>query len=233
MSVYTFANKDFLETELLNGSLSDTSINNSNLDLLQTSNSLWQKTDITDSNCNNSVFNSTQFTNCSFFRSNMMNSQFINCSFMNTKFSGICLIKIQFDNSRLEKQLFDSCTMQRALLNKLIVQNSTFKDFEAVYARINNSVFINCFFELNYGSGSNGFSGAELKNCIFLNCSFSGYPMRGSKLKGCTFIGCSGEITDDIEAESVFGLQNYNCTDETTLINRNRAVCLINEVQNV
>ena len=68
----------------------------------------------------------------------------------------------------------------------VLVANEDFSEAkraaESVYADIKDTVFIHCLFELNYGSGSNGFSGAALQNCIFINCSFSGYPMRGSKL---------------------------------------------------
>lgn len=233
MSVYTFSNKEILETELLQGNLSDASINNSNLDTLQSNNAVWQKTDMTDSNCNDAAFYNTKFSDCSFFRSSMINSQFTKCTFNNTKHSGISFIKVHINNSRIENHLFDSCTMQRAVLNKVIIQNSSLKDFEAVYADIKDTVFIHCLFELNYGSGSNGFSGAALQNCIFINCSFSGYPMRGSKLTNCTFINCSGETTDDFEADNTFGLPYCESAKEIPITNREQAMELLNKLEEV
>ena len=50
----------------------------------------------------------------------------------------------------------------------------------------------------------NGFSGAKFENCIFLNCLFEGYPLRGVQTASCVFINCAGEITDDAECRNTY-----------------------------
>ncbi len=232
MALYNYTSKEVFETELLSKNISDSSILNSNLDELQCSDTIWSKTDMNDSNCNDAVFNNAKFTECTFFRSSLINSNFQNCNFINSKFSGISFIKIKFINSRLRNQLFDSCTMQRACLNKVIIQNSTLKDFEAVYANFSNIVFMNCNFEINYGSGSNGLSSANLNDCIFLNCNFKGYPLRGSNLVNCTFINCAGEITDDANTQNTYGLPHFHTAKTISLNNKQQANRLISEVKN-
>ena len=123
--------------------------------------------------------------------------------------------------------------MQRASFNKVIIQNSKIKDFEAVYADFSNTVFINCLLEINYGSGANGLSSAKLENCIFVNCTFTGYPLRGSNLINCTFANCNGEITDDADVENIYGLPHFHSSNQKVLQNKEQAMRLITEVKNV
>jgi uncharacterized protein YjbI with pentapeptide repeats len=88
-------------------------------------------------------------------------------------------------------------TMQRASINNSIIQNSVFSDFEGIYANLKNSFFSNCRFDNTYEAGMNAFSGAKFENCIFVNCNFSGFPLRGINTSSCVFINCVGEIPDD------------------------------------
>lgn len=233
MDFFNHTNKELLEAEFKNNNITDYSIINSNIDELICNGQVWIRTTINDSNCNESVFNTIKFSDCTFFRSSMINSKFTNCSFLQSKFSGISLIKIHFENTRLKEHLFDSCTMQRAIFKKVIFENSTMKDFEAVYADLSNTIFVNCNLELNYGSGANGFSGSKLEDCLFINCNFTGYPLRGSNLINCTFSNCNGEITDDAVSKNSSGLSLFPSSNSKVLQNIEQATHLINEVKNV
>ena len=126
--------------------------------------------------------------------------------------------------------------MQRAKIEKTIFNSSSFIDFEGIYAEISNTVFYNCHFEINYGNGMNGFSGASFENCIFINCTFSGFPLRGSKVNNCTLVRCSGEISDDIDCNDTFSdsieLIRLCCPiRETQLFHRHESERLISEVK--
>lgn len=147
----------------------------------------------------------------------------------NISFSGISLIKLKLLNSRIAKQSIDSCTLQRAEFNCSIFENSSFKNFEGVFAKACNTIFINCYFEISYDSGMNGFSSGIFEDCIFYNCNFSGYPLRGATTKNCTFINCSGEITDDAICSTTYGLPHYPSTEKKEISNIDIANKIINE----
>ena len=79
----------------------------------------------------------------------------------------------------------------------------------------------------------NGYSSAEFENCIFINCSFFGYPLRGSETNNCTFINCNGEISDSITANTTYGLYGTECTSRMNINNRTQAEQIIKEAKNV
>ena len=232
MAIYNYSNKDIIEIDFKSGSLNDASITNSDLDNLCSNNISWVKSEIRDSNCNDATFSASKLSECSIIRSSLINSVFSNCSLSNNQLQGLSLIKVKFRNSKLKNIVFDSCTMQRAEFTKSIIEGSTIKDIEGIYAHFSNTVFIGCYIELTYGNGMNGFCSADFENCLFYNCSFTGYPLRGAKTKGCTFIACSGEITDDIEVECSYGIPRYPATESMPLQKYDSALNLINEVSN-
>ena len=84
-------------------------------------------------------------------------------------------------------------------------------------------------FSVTLEYGMNGFSNGKLINCIFINCSFKGFPLRGANTEFCTFIHCSGEITDDAECSNTVGLDQY-CRDfnKMQIKNRQKALDFIN-----
>ena len=233
MAIYSHATKDLIEAELADGKFSDASIINSDMDSLCGDNADWIKADIKDTNCNDSVFNRSNFCDCEIDHSNFINSQFNKCNFNRTAFRCTSLIKLRLNGSRLRNHTVDSCTLQRSQLNDSIIKDSVLKDFEGVLAKISQTVFINCRFEISYGSGMNGFSSARFENCIFINCSFSGYPLRGAETKNCTFINCGGEITDSVAADNTFGLPGAGYTECTKISNRIQAERIIQEAKNV
>ena len=232
MAIYNYSNKDIIQIDFQTGSFTDASITNSDLDGLLSSSINWNKTEIRDSNCNDAQFIDTKLSDCTFSRSSLINSQFTKCNLLNNNLSGLSLIKVKILNSKLKKTVFEACTMQRAQFKNTIIDSSTIKDIEGIYASFSNTVFINCFIELTYGNGMNGFSSALFENCLFYNCSFSGYPLRGAKIDHCTFIACSGEITDEIEAECSYGLPRIPIAEASPLTDFNAAQNLINEVTN-
>lgn len=232
MSDFVHYTKELFEPLLLSKEISDSFILKSNLDNLSSTNILWKNTCFTDTNCNNSFFNNSHFDNCKFFHSSLINSSFSNSNFTNSSYSGVSLIKLTLKNVNLYNHVFDSCTLQRANLSKVIIRNSVLKNFEGVLATLENCVFINSSFEINFGSGMNGFSSAAIKNCIFINCKFYGYPLRGAFLQNSTFSNCTGEISDDFSEENTYGLSFPSVIKKLKLTDRNKAEKLINEVSN-
>jgi uncharacterized protein YjbI with pentapeptide repeats len=109
--------------------------------------------------------------------------------------------------------------MQRAEMKRMRVWSSAFTDFEAIESLVEDCVFAGTRFTLSYGSGMNGFSGARLKNCIFYNCRFEGFPFRGANLDNCLFIGSSGET----------GRENFShrLSSPAPLLRRDEALAII------
>lgn len=230
MAIYNYSNKDIIQIDFQTGSFTDASITNSDLDGLSSESVHWNKTEIRDSNCNDALFTASNFSDCNFSRSSFINSQFSKCQLINNNLQGLSLIKIKILNTKLKRTVFESCTMQRAQFKNTIIDSSTIKDIEGIFANFSNTIFINCYIELTYGNGMNGFSSALFENCIFYNCTFSGYPLRGAKINHCTFIACGGEISDDIEAECSYGIPRIPVPESMTLIDADAAQNLINEV---
>lgn len=233
MAIYNYSSKEIIEIEMQSGYLNEASITNSDLDTLCSNNIVWNKTELRDSNCNDSIFLQSKIIECDFSRSSLINSQFLNCTINNTKMHGLSFIKVKFEDSRIRNLVIDSCTMQRSVFSKSTIESTTIKDIEGLYSKFINTVFTNCFFELSYGNGMNGFSSAFFENCLFYNCNFIGYPLRGATTKGCTFVACSGEITDDIEAMCSYGLPINQPCSYKELEHYNQAINLIKEVSNV
>ena len=100
--------------------------------------------------------------------------------------------------------------MQNVKVENCVWENSKVVDFEGVNCSIKNSIFTSCEFEITSGIGMNGFSGGEILNCIFVNCGFQGFPLRGISAHSCIFIDCRGEITDDVQCFNTFGLGDYS-----------------------
>lgn len=233
MEIFNYSTKDIIEVSFQSGCMSEASITNSDLNTITSKHIVWNKSSIRDSNCNDAVFSHSRIKDCEFSRSSFINTQFYDCQMSDDKMQGLSLIKAKFADSRLKNIIFDSCTMQRAEFTNTIIENSSIKDIEGIYAKVSNTLFINCYFEISYGIGMNGFSSASFENCLFYSCQFSGYPLRGANSTGCTFINCSGEITDDIETKNCCGLPQYPAEESMELKQLKEATDLIKEVSNV
>lgn len=233
MEIFNYSTKDIIEVSFQSGFLTEASITNSDLNNIKSQHIIWNKSSIRDTNCNDAHFSQSKIKDCEFSRSSLINTHFYDCQLADNKMHGLSLIKSKFIDSRFKNVIFDSCTMQRAEFNNTIIEDSTIKDIEGIYAKISNTLFINCYFEISYGIGMNGFSSASFENCLFYNCQFTGYPLRGANSTGCTFINCSGEITDNMESKTCYGLPQCPAEKSMELKQHKEAIDLINEVSNV
>ncbi len=209
---------------------------NSQLNGMILSDNSWTQGNINNCNINEAVFHNFSLNDVQFIHSSLMYSEFSNSRGNNSTYSGNTLIKTAWTSCRFLNLKFAQSSMQRIKIVKTIFNNSSFVDFEGIYAEISNTVFNNCHFEINYGNGMNGFSGASFDNCLFINCTFSGFPLRGSKTNYCTFIGCSGEISDDIDCNNTFSdsiqlLRFCSPIGEMQLFHRSESERLISEVK--
>jgi hypothetical protein len=166
----------------------------------------WNSVHMRDSNANDVQFTDSQFVSSNISRSSLMNTSFTGCRWEQLAFSGVTLIKTHWAGIRSNRSSVVQCTMQRCSITDSIFTNALFSDFEGIFASAENDIFYAARFEITCGGGMNGFSGAELKNCLFYGCTFSGFPLRGASLVNCAFIHCSGEITDDCESSAVYGV---------------------------
>lgn len=206
MAFYGRANRIFLESELLSGSLTDSQVAECDLDGLRVIGSHWKSTNMSDLNASDSSFTGCDFDSSTFERINMQGISITACAFSGMCLSGLTLIKATWNDVAFNGSVIKYCSLQRAAFSRLHAFGSTFSEFEALSARIDRSAFLGCAFEICYGNGMNGFSGAEISNTIFCDCRFSGFPFRGARLENCAFIRCRGEIGDDMECHNIAGL---------------------------
>ena len=230
------SDKQLIIDSLCSTPLMEFQVVNSQLNSMLLSDNSWTQGNINNCNINEAVFHNLSLNEVQFLHSSLMSSRFSNSRWTNSSFSGNTLIKTVWSNCRLLNLRIAQCSMQRVKIEKIIFNNSSFIDFEGIYAEISNTVFNNCHFEINYGNGMNGFSGASFENCIFINCTFSGFPLRGSKVNNCTLVRCSGEISDDIDCNNTFSdsielIRFCSLIRETQLFHRHESERLISEVK--
>lgn len=194
MSFYGSANRIFIENALRSGKITESRISGCNLEGFSAFNALWHKTDIEELHAEHSSFTQIQFDESIFNRAGFKDACFTDCTFDTVQLNGLTLIKSIWKNIFFYAGNIRFCTLVRAGFNRVQMVNSILSDFEAAYADISNCFFLNSTVELTYGKGMNGFSGAKLQHCIFYNCHFSGFPLRGVQLKNCLFFNCYGEI---------------------------------------
>ena len=169
----------------------------------------WNGIEFSSCNANSVSLSGFRMSRSSFVRSSLMRSLFDGGILDGCAFSGTTLIRTQWNAVRIERSDFFQCAMQRASMSWCAVRDSRFSDFEGIDASISGCLFLNCRFEVTYGGGMNGFSGAKFTNCIFYGCSFSGYPLRGAYAQSCVFSDCHGEITDDAECHDSAGFGGF------------------------
>ncbi len=203
--------------------LEDFQIEICNLDEIVIKNAEWKAVSIKDSNASAISFFKSNLKDCSFNRSNMQEAVFSNSSLSNVEYNGMTLIKASFEKCRISSSKIKQSTMQRAKLKSCIIENTVFKDFEGIYGSIGDCVFKNCSFELTSEQCMNGFADASIKNSIFLDCNFIGYPFRGAKIDSCVFLNCQGEIEikmskkDEIQ-KSIAGMSEETVKDALSLL---------------
>lgn len=204
MFLSNLTDKHILQECICSKKIPESQIVNCVLDEMGIFDNSWEQVTVNNSNINATTFHNISFSDCMFFRSSLMNSKFDSCSVNSTIYSGDTLIKASWNKCNINRMTIKQSTMQRAVIKNSLVQNSCFSDFEGIYATLKDSCFKNCRFENTYEAGMNGFSGAKFENCIFINCIFEGYPLRGVYTTSCVFINCTGEITDDAECINTY-----------------------------
>lgn len=197
-------------TDALGSSLeADSEFVSCDMDGISLCGSSWNGIEFSSCNAKSVSLSSFRMLRTSFVRSSLMRSLFDGGVLDGCTFSGTTLIRTQWNAVRIDRSDFFQCAMQRTSMSRCAVRDSRFSDFEGIDASIFGCLFLNCRFEVTYGGGMNGFSGAKFTNCIFYGCSFSGYPLRGAYAQSCVFSDCRGEITDDAECHDSAGLGGY------------------------
>jgi uncharacterized protein YjbI with pentapeptide repeats len=206
MSFYGRSNRLLIEQELRKGGLKDSEIAECDLNGLKTEKALWTHTDLRDLHANDVEFQKSEFEKSVFFRSSFMGGRFLSSTFDNMTLDGLTLIKSQWRNCVINNTTIRNVCLQRAQFSGNRIVSSALLDFEALNVQINNCIFAHSMFSISYGSGMNGFSSAKIQNCIFFNCRFEGYPLRGASLESSVFAYCAGEIGDEMDCDNVAGL---------------------------
>ena len=207
MSFYT--NRLLLEQNMQNGHLGECQIADCDITGLEVNQGSWAEVEMRDTRANNIVFLHTELKKCMFFRSDFLRMKLSFSTIRAVTLDGLTLIRSYWNKSTAEELSLRNTCLQRAEFQKMRVVSSRFTDFEAIESHMENCLFAHSRFVLTYGSGMNGYSGALLRNCIFYNCRFEGFPLRGATLENCVFVQCYGEIGDDMECRNVAGLARW------------------------
>ncbi len=231
MFLSNLSNLGVLEESLCRN-LFQTQVQSCILDEMRFLDNKWNEVSINSSNANRTIFENLLIENTSFRRTNLYKSTFYKTCLTNTTFIYDTLISSKWFDCRFKNVSFSQSTMQNARIENCVWENSKVVDFEGINCSIKNSIFENCEFEIASEMGINGFSGGEISRCIFVNCGFQGFPLRGISAHSCIFIDCRGEITDDIQCSSTFGLGDYSgLLKGTELKKRQEGLRLIEVVQ--
>lgn len=203
MYVSNLKNMD-VAAERLSKNLEDCQIEQCSFGGFKASGVCWKAVSIKDCNVPDIGFVKASISDCLFARSNLQESTFTGCLLSNSEYSGLTLIKACFENCRIAGTKIVMSSMQRAVINGCAVKNTSFRDFEGIYGRIEKCVFLNCRFELSSGQYMNGFADATITDCIFIGCDFKGFPLRGANVSSCVFLNCYGEISDSLDFKNTY-----------------------------
>jgi uncharacterized protein YjbI with pentapeptide repeats len=203
---YGRSNRVLVEQLLRKGVIKDSQIAECDLSGLSVIDVQWERTDIRDLHANDCVIQNSKLEKSTFFRSSFMRASFAKTVLDAMVLDGLTLIKSRWDNTQVTNTAMKNLCLQRSGFSGSRFISSSLLDFEALNIRVDNCIFAHSMFGISYGSGMNGFSGADITNSIFYHCRFEGYPLRGARLASCVFIHCSGEISDDMECVKVAGV---------------------------
>jgi len=206
VNFYGRANRTLVEKALEKKTLKDSQIAECDLSGLPVVDVYWDRADVRNLHANDIKFQNARIGKSTFYRSSFLRASFTATVLDTMVLDGLTLIKSQWRDSRLVNTTMKNLCLQRASLSGSAFISSSFVDFEALDARVDNCVFAHSVIGIQYGSGMNGFSSAGISNCVFYHCRFEGYPLRGAALSSCVFVYCSGEIGDDMECLNVAGI---------------------------
>jgi uncharacterized protein YjbI with pentapeptide repeats len=206
MSFYGKGSRMLIEQALGKKTLKDCQIAECDLSGLAVRGVLWDHTDMRDLHSNDITIEHTKLEKSAFFRCSCMRALFKEATLDTMVLDGLTLIKSRWNKSSIVNTSIKNVCLQRAAFSGSRFVTSSLVDFEALDMQIENCVFAHCTIAIQYGSGQNGFCGAEIKGCVFDHCRFEGYPLRGAQLSSCVFVHCSGEIGDDMDCTNVAGI---------------------------
>jgi uncharacterized protein YjbI with pentapeptide repeats len=195
-----------VESEMRKGILSDCQIVECDLSNLEVPAVTWRDVELRDLHANDIRFMGTSLDRNTFTRCSLMRAGFLTAKLLGTTLDGLTLIKSQWIDCAIERSHIKNSVLQRSRFINCRIVSSSFVDFEGLNVDMNQCVIAHSMFGLSYGSGMNGLSGGSIRNCIFYNCVFDGYPLRGAEIENCVFIHCSGQIGEDMECVNVAGL---------------------------
>jgi uncharacterized protein YjbI with pentapeptide repeats len=195
-----------VESEMQKGKLSDCQIVECDLSGLEVPCIEWKDIELRDLHANDIRFTETHISKTTFTRCSVMRAGFLKTQFSGTVLDGLTLIKSQWQNCKMEGSQIKNSVLQRSRFANCQILSSSFTDFEGLDAEMDQCIIAHSMFGISYGSGMNGWSSGHIRNCIFYNCVFDGYPLRGAELEGCVFLYCSGQIGEDMDCNNVSGL---------------------------
>lgn len=200
------ANRVLVEQALKEGSIRGSQISECDLNGLEVSGVKWEHTDMLDLHANDIKIRNTQLQGSRFYRCSFMRASFEGSFLDRMVFDGLTLIKSRWHGTRVADSTLKNLCLQRAELSTSRFISSSLLDFEALDIKIENCIFAHCMFGISYGSGLNGFCNGKIKNSIFYNCRFEGYPFRGANIESSVFLWCSGQIGDEMGCRNVAGI---------------------------
>jgi len=220
INFYGRANRVLIEHALQQGALKDCQIAECDLCNLQVSDAVWNNVHVRDLHANDAGFNNSTLEKSVFFRSSFIRASFDRTVWSSMVFDDFTLIKSRWNVCCLTDTAMKNLSLQRSVFYGSRFISSMFLDFEALDVKMDNCIFAHCTISINYGSGMNGFSNAEISNCIFYNCRFEGYPLRGSGVKSCVFAYCAGQIGDDMECNNTAGIGLKGRANRKSVVNQ-------------
>jgi uncharacterized protein YjbI with pentapeptide repeats len=206
INFYGRSNRILVEQAIKEGSVKNCQITECDLCDLQISSIRWDNAHIRDLHANDTSFDNAVLERSVFSRSSFMRTSFNKTVLSEMVFDGLTLIKSNWNETRLENTTLKNLCLQRAVFNNSRFVAASILDFEALDVKVDNCIFAHCMIGINYGTGMNGFCSANFTNCIFYNCRFEGYPLRGSRVTSSVFAYCSGQIGDEMECNNVAGI---------------------------
>ncbi len=229
MAFYGRSSRPLIEEAILQGAVTESQITECDLTGLKAPASSWTKTELRELCANDIRFDAARFDECVLFRSSMVGAVFSKCTFENSSLDGLSLIKSRWNASFLRASVLKNGTLQRSSFTRVVFSHCTIADIEAVAATVTECVFNNCLFEISYGCGMNGFSGATISESIFRGCRFSGYPLRGCTVRNSVFSHCFGEIGDIIEENNTVGITTTRTSARKHLVHPDAARALLSK----
>lgn len=235
MGFFGLSNRELIEDTVSSGSFIDHQVVDTDITGLNLTDKFIEGSSFSGVHASGLRIERGSLKECNFCMCDLMSSTFSHCVVKDVVFEGINFIKAHWVGVTVSNTTIRGSSLHRFSFANTTFHSCTFSDIEALLGHAENCVFINCSFEIGYGSGLNGFGDSSFVKGIFHNCRFIGYPLRGAKLTQCLFSRCAGEIGDSIETHNVAGLGHpaFWDTGSKQLSNRQTAEDLIARIKSM